>query len=836
MNHVSVRSAQSGAFRGFVPFAALAAISCAGALPVQALTAQSQPGPCEPGWMAANSMPGVEGSVFGSVGWDVDGPGPLPERVVLVGRYEGAASLPAIAPLLFDPATGTYEALGAPQAGPDQMLHAAAGPNGTLYTANDAVVQQWNGSGWTTIGATDSTAVLHTVRSLCVTSNGDLVVAGQFTSINGVAAESIARWNGSTWQPLGAGLPELAIEVVERANGDLLACGLFGVQRWDGSTWSAFAPGAPTPARACTELPNGDVVVSGEVPGFTLAVTVYSGGAWTTIATGVDVRSMTHTNAGELVVAGPYFTQIGGVPAQRVARWNGSSWSAMNVGFDAEVLRVTRLADGRIVATGGFRTADDRASAGFAIWDGATWQPAGDGINDDVLALHVRANGDVVLAGAFTGLGTVSGLPAQRIALRTPAGYQAIGEGFDRPVDRVAELPNGDLLAAGNFARSGAVPMTFLARFTQGAWQAFGDPNNKVRALCPMPNGDVVVGGSFTTIGGVSARQLARWDGASWSELGGGVAGGLIVEDVVRLPGGDLVVGGSLTNVGGVAVVNVARWDGAAWHAMGAGLPAVRDLLVGANGDVVAATVVGVYRWDGASWTQLGQVYAGALGTLGALVNGDLVLGGHAPIPLPGFPTNLQRWDGVAWTGLAERALGTIAALATTRDGALLVGGAFTRVGVGSAGEQLSPNLARLEPGCPATAASIRPGCVSSAGPVALSIDAAPWLGTTVSSTTTGIPATSIVVAAWGTASSNGAPLSNVLPSAFGCRLHVVSPFLQIAATTPGLARASLAIPRASALVGQQLFHQVLPIELDAGGAIAEASASNTFALTIGTF
>src|SRR5689334_10527566 len=36
--------------------------------------------------------------------------------------------------------------------------------------------------------------------------NGDLIAAGKFTSIGGVYANRIARWDGIAWHPLGSGV------------------------------------------------------------------------------------------------------------------------------------------------------------------------------------------------------------------------------------------------------------------------------------------------------------------------------------------------------------------------------------------------------------------------------------------------------------------------------------------------------------------------------------------------------------------------------------------------------------------------------------------------------
>jgi len=90
-----------------------------------------------------------------------------------------------------------------------------------------------------------------------VVYNGDLIAAGRFTSAGGVAANSIARWDGATWRPLGTGMSGqldfnciLSLSVY---NGELIAAGRFtglggapstgGIGRWDGTTWRSLGSG-----------------------------------------------------------------------------------------------------------------------------------------------------------------------------------------------------------------------------------------------------------------------------------------------------------------------------------------------------------------------------------------------------------------------------------------------------------------------------------------------------------------------------------------------------------------------------------------------------------------
>ena len=85
-------------------------------------------------------------------------------------------------------------------------------------------------------------------------SGSDVYAGGTFTSAGGNPANYVAKWNGSTWSPLGSGVSAVSF--------------------------------------ASYQVPVSSLAVSGS--------DVYAGGAFTT--------------AGE-------------VPANRIAKWNGSNWS-----------------------------------------------------------------------------------------------------------------------------------------------------------------------------------------------------------------------------------------------------------------------------------------------------------------------------------------------------------------------------------------------------------------------------------------------------------------------------------------------------------------------------
>ena len=158
-----------------------------------------------------------------------------------------------------------------------------------------------------------------------------LYAGGEFTSAGGVAANYIAKWNGSSWSALGSGMNGIvyALTVFDDGSGPALyAGGVFTIAggvaanhiaKWNGSSWSALGSGM----------------------GYTVyALTVFDDGS------------------GPALYAGGDFTTAGGVAANRIAKWNGSSWSALSSGMDNSVFALTVFDDGSgaaLYAGGSFR-------------------------------------------------------------------------------------------------------------------------------------------------------------------------------------------------------------------------------------------------------------------------------------------------------------------------------------------------------------------------------------------------------------------------------------------------------------------------------------------------
>jgi len=112
--------------------------------------------------------------------------------------------------------------------------------------------------------------------------------------------------------------------------------------------------------------------------------------------------------SGTNLYAGGYFTSAGGVPANYIAKWDGSAWSALGSGMGGANPYVNALAVSgtNLYAGGSFTTAGGVTANYIAKWNGNTWSALGSGMNSTVYALAVDASGHLFVGGDFTLAGT----------------------------------------------------------------------------------------------------------------------------------------------------------------------------------------------------------------------------------------------------------------------------------------------------------------------------------------------------------------------------------------------------------------------------------------------
>ncbi len=265
------------------------------------------------------------------------------------------------------------------------------------------------------------------------------------------------------------------------------------------------------------------------------------------------VYAMAADGSGNVYVGG-LFTSAGGVTVNRVAKWNGSYWSALGTGMEGMGDIVYALAVyGTSVYAGGFFTSAGGATANYiAQWNGSTWSSLGSGASngtgDTVRALLVDGSGNLYVGGDFI---TAGGAPAKMVAKWNGSSWSALGTGMTDTVYALALDGSGNLYAGGQFTTAGGVSVNHIARWN-GSWSALGagtvGTNGNVYALA-VSGSNIYAAGTFTTAGSASANNIAKWSGSGWSALGTGM--NALVRALAMDGSGNLYAGGSFITAGG---------------------------------------------------------------------------------------------------------------------------------------------------------------------------------------------------------------------------------------------------------------------------------------------
>jgi hypothetical protein len=503
-------------------------------------------------------------------------------------------------------------------------------------TANN--IARWDGTSWSSLGNGTANGVGSTVNAI-VASGTSVYVGGTFTSAGTLAANYIARWNGTAWSSLGTGAANGVsgrVQSLVMLGTSLYVGGYFAaaggapassIAKWDGTAWSSPGVGVANDIGLSTvrglAVLGTSLYASGDFSRQSGAISNYvaklDGATWSRLGTnpgnGVGSTSAgspvdyisTILVAGTDVYIGGQFSLAGNVPANNIAKWDGTAWSSLGTGptngVNAPVYALAMLGS-RLYVGGEFTQAGNVPIRHMAQWDGTTWSALGvgltPGLSTYVIALAASGS-DLYVAGGFSQAG---GIPANNIAKWNGSTWSSLGtgtaNGIGNGVNALA-MVGSDLYAAGTFNSAGGMPAGYIARWDGTAWNTLGTGatngvNSYVYALAVVGS-KLYAGGSFYKAGGADIKNLAQWDGASWSAVGGGVNDRVIS---LAAAGSNLYVGGQFYQVGGQFTPYIAKWDGAAWSGLGTGLGfAANAVAVGPGDNVnVGGAFVNVYGDD----------------------------------------------------------------------------------------------------------------------------------------------------------------------------------------------------------------------------------------------
>jgi hypothetical protein len=278
-------------------------------------------------------------------------------------------------------------------------------------------IATWNGSNWNAVSSSTEQISTGEVFAIAV-SGGKVYAGGTFTAGNS-GAENLAVWDGTSWEPFcilpGESIGNVqALQVIGSTlyvGGDfqdgagidtadyLLACDLASPNGTPSATTVDPAHPFSGPVKALTATSDGTLYAGGRfgnLENIAAAdnVAYRDGTGWHAMGTGggpctcaLDAYVRGLSSNGTDVFVGTEGSDVAGiVQADHVAKWDGSTWSAMGSnsgGTDGWFPVGTNIYDlisvgPNVFATGTFANADGDARAdNIAFFDGTAWHPVG---------------------------------------------------------------------------------------------------------------------------------------------------------------------------------------------------------------------------------------------------------------------------------------------------------------------------------------------------------------------------------------------------------------------------------------------------------------------------
>jgi hypothetical protein len=249
----------------------------------------------------------------------------------------------------------------------------AGGSFTTAGSVSANYIAKWDGASWSSL----SSGVNDRVFALAVYDDGNgpsLYVGGEFTTAGGISTNYIAQWDGQNWSSVGGGTSDdvSALYVFDDGNGKALYAGgrfhaaggisAHAVAKWDGTSWSPLGNGigeaSPWVGSLCefddgsgsALYVGGNFVIVNDIPGYTYNIAKWDGTSWSALGSGVNNSVLDlivyDDGYGESLYAGGYFSTAGDTSANGVAKWNGTDWSDMNYGVNHDAYEFAIFNDG----------------------------------------------------------------------------------------------------------------------------------------------------------------------------------------------------------------------------------------------------------------------------------------------------------------------------------------------------------------------------------------------------------------------------------------------------------------------------------------------------------
>lgn len=296
--------------------------------------------------------------------------------------------------------------------------------------------------------------------------------------------------------------------------------------------------------------------------------------------------------AGNYLFATCEFTQIGGVEARKIARYNGSVWSAMGCGLEEGSIYEMLEYKGELYVTGQFEEIGCIQASNIARWNNESnsWQDVAGGLTggDNTYGFTLAVyNDELYVGGQFEQAGDIS---AHNIAKWNGNEWNAVGS-LDGGSVRELVVYKQKLYAGGFFTLANGINTDYIAAYDGNNWSALGSLNDLeqkatgVIRYMAVYKDELYISGNFSVSNG-EISELIKWDGSRFSDFGRAFSlyQNRIYELVVL--NDILYIGGSFRNVVGSQANNILQWNGESWGILSEGTSGLILSAIGFNNKI----------------------------------------------------------------------------------------------------------------------------------------------------------------------------------------------------------------------------------------------------------
>ena len=322
-----------------------------------------------------------------------------------------------------------------------------------------------NAQTWTQAGTgVNALNANNAVNGLVVDKAGNVYAGGGFyteDNATGSIYYGIAKYDGTTWKSLLAGLPgSILTMAIDKADNVYCAGYYSNVGKWNGHVFTGLGTGknglnANGTVNTIVVDTMGNVYAAGAFQNTSRKyyVAKWNGRSWIELGSGANalnataaITSITNDKAGNVYATGGFISNGN----YYVARWNGTHWSNIGPANSCDKINsmVTDRA-GNLYVAGNFKNTQGKCKDCVAKWDGSNWTELDTetptlNANKSINTLIIDTEDNIYAAGNFD----AGGLNAPRyVAKWNGSSWTRIGQSaMTAVINAIVKAANGKLM------------------------------------------------------------------------------------------------------------------------------------------------------------------------------------------------------------------------------------------------------------------------------------------------------------------------------------------------------------------------------------------------------